>query len=250
MLLNPAIETAVWQQRISPPPARTYAAMAYDSVRQRTTLFGGNFQGTNLGDTWEWDGLSWTLKATTGPSPRYASAMAFDPSRGKTVLFGGASGARETWEWDGVSWSQVCNANPCNLTLPPPRQSQGMVWSPLSGKILMFGGTSSPTYYQDTWEYDGVAWTPRSPATLPPQRSCAEALTWDAAHNVAVLFGGSNGANLGDTWIWNNTNWAPACTAAPCNLTMPSARTIHSLAYDPVLGKVLLSGGFNARLPE
>ncbi|MCH8271508.1 MAG: hypothetical protein IH985_09915 [Planctomycetes bacterium] len=53
------------------------------------------------GETWEWDGTSWTLAATTGPSPRNRHAMAYDSVRGVTVLFGGDDGAPngETWEW-------------------------------------------------------------------------------------------------------------------------------------------------------
>ena len=56
---------ARWTQyKVSGPPARTVAAMAYDSARQRVVLFGGN---TRHGvppygydnDTWEWDGRRW-----------------------------------------------------------------------------------------------------------------------------------------------------------------------------------------------
>jgi hypothetical protein len=39
-------------QDIGPEP-RTFAAMAYDSNRSRTVLFGGATQNTLLGDTWE-----------------------------------------------------------------------------------------------------------------------------------------------------------------------------------------------------
>lgn len=39
-----------------------------------------------LGDTWVWDGSSWTSVETGGPSPRSDHAMAYDTVRGRTVL--------------------------------------------------------------------------------------------------------------------------------------------------------------------
>ncbi len=89
------------------PAPRAWHAMAYDSARGRVVLFGGNYANTNTfyGDTWEWDGATWTLRTTTGPAPRQEHAMAYDSARGVTVLFGGWSFS-DTWEWDGASWTQ------------------------------------------------------------------------------------------------------------------------------------------------
>ncbi len=46
------------------PPFRTNAAMAYDRDRDRVVLFGGETtQGApDLGDTWEFDGTTWTRR--------------------------------------------------------------------------------------------------------------------------------------------------------------------------------------------
>ena len=77
--------------------------MVYDSKRARVVLFGGYSPLGLRGDTWEWDGLSWSLRATTGPAPRYGHAMAYDWP-GVVVLFGGGGG-RDTWEWDGTTWT-------------------------------------------------------------------------------------------------------------------------------------------------
>jgi hypothetical protein len=40
------------------PAARSFHAMAYDSDRSRTVLFGGQVTGEFLNDTWEWDGTA------------------------------------------------------------------------------------------------------------------------------------------------------------------------------------------------
>ena len=59
-------------------------------------LFGGYVDvGTGRArDTWEWDGSTWTLVASTGPEERGDHAMAYDSARGRIVLF---SGDTETW---------------------------------------------------------------------------------------------------------------------------------------------------------
>jgi hypothetical protein len=85
----------------SPPPRNRYA-MAYDAARGQVVLFGGNHdcEGTVRGDTWVWDGTSWTQKSPlNSPTPRYGHGGAYDAARGQIVLFGGYdSGIRnDTW---------------------------------------------------------------------------------------------------------------------------------------------------------
>ena len=53
------------------PPGRAEFGLAYDSTRGVTVLFGGHHGGDNrYGDTWEWDGVSWTQRAGTNGSFR------------------------------------------------------------------------------------------------------------------------------------------------------------------------------------
>src|SRR6202166_642595 len=88
------------------PPARQFAAMTFDSTRNRTVLFGGgNSAFVNLSDTWEFDGATWVQRTpTTSPPGLIGSAMAFDANRHVAVLFGGGTqsgNSAATWEWDG-----------------------------------------------------------------------------------------------------------------------------------------------------
>ncbi len=64
-----ATDLSVGQWRARTNPGRASHAMAYDSTRQKTLLFGGYYL-SDLGDTWEWDGSAWTQMAATGPSAR------------------------------------------------------------------------------------------------------------------------------------------------------------------------------------
>ena len=82
-----------WKQVPGNGPGRVRHAMTYDSQRGVTVLFGGSTSlGGWNGDTWEYDGTTWQLRAIAGPSPREAHAMAYDSIRGVTVLYGGYDG--------------------------------------------------------------------------------------------------------------------------------------------------------------
>jgi hypothetical protein len=65
-----------WTQINTPnaPQARIYAGAAFNPIRDRMIIFGGtNISSdgkttTNLTDTWEFDGTTWTQLAATGPA--------------------------------------------------------------------------------------------------------------------------------------------------------------------------------------
>jgi hypothetical protein len=123
-----------WAQLVSSGPSpspRQFSAMAYDSVRGRVALFGGETRQqvgiqtcvfVALGDTWEWSGTHWTQWVGCGPSPRYQHGMAYDSVRGETVLFGGyigfaGAGSSETWELSSVPCYANCDGSNCQPIL-------------------------------------------------------------------------------------------------------------------------------------
>ena len=141
-----------WMQRAGGgPSARTDHATAYDSVRGRIVLFGG--QDTNcqdLADTWEFDGVLWIQCRPLYPPPgRYGHAMTFDAARGRTVLFGGMTGLNDTWEWDGTSW--LLFQMPVN---PGPGFPPLLAWDSARQRSVLWNGT--------TWEWDGTSWRQRA----------------------------------------------------------------------------------------
>src|SRR5262245_50153857 len=103
-------------------------AMAYDSARHVVVMFGGS--ASSPGNyTWEYDGTTWQVRATTGPPWRRDAAMAYDRSRGHVVLFGGwddrwglGTFYGDTWEWDGNQWTQR------TVTGPPPAWGPAMTY--------------------------------------------------------------------------------------------------------------------------
>jgi hypothetical protein len=52
---------------LTAPFPRVAHAMAYDSARQKTVLFGGVMAGVNKNDTLEWDGTNWAEKFPATP---------------------------------------------------------------------------------------------------------------------------------------------------------------------------------------
>ena len=72
VLIHAPLAAQVWiQATTTGPGARTFHSLAYDSQRARTVLFGGTPSGSVFGDTWEWDGISWSQVAASGPLSRH-----------------------------------------------------------------------------------------------------------------------------------------------------------------------------------
>jgi hypothetical protein len=70
-----------WTQQspTAAPHSQLGAAMAWSASENNIVLFGGQTNGTNLNQTWVWDGANWTQKSpSTNPPGRYFAGMAAD----------------------------------------------------------------------------------------------------------------------------------------------------------------------------
>ena len=220
------------------PTARQAAAMAYDSVRQETVLFGGvQSDGTDVGDTWVWNGTTWTQKnPATSPPARSYHSMAYDAARQQVVLFSGDSTNTDTWVWDGAAgnWTKK---NP--LTSPPGREAAAMAYDTLHQQVVLFGGFTFNGYFSDTWVWDGSNWTQKTPAASPSARS-GDGMAYDAARQQVVLFGGAGPTGLpGDTWVWDGATWTHKSP-----VVSPTPRSAGFLAYDALIQQTVFFGGF------
>src|SRR5215470_17561644 len=96
------------------PPGRRCASMAYDAATSNVVLFSGEGFASYLGDTWTWDGSTWTKQApAASPSAREFAPMAYDAATRNIVLFGGGvfeSNLGDTWTWDGSTWTKQAPA--------------------------------------------------------------------------------------------------------------------------------------------
>lgn len=120
---------------------------------------------------------------------------------------------------------------------PSPRHGASMAYDARHKETVLFGGGNGTL--ADTWTWDGVRWTQKSPINSPSPRFNAP-MTYDAARGAVVLFGGLTGPylSLADTWTWDGSNWAQM----PVDVSPPSLRTGSTsiMDYDASLGRVVL----------
>jgi hypothetical protein len=183
---------------------------------------------------------NWTnLNPPSPPGARDSYAMAFDPVHAVTVLYGG-TGLGDTWTFQFPgTWTQQQTASS-----PVAHAGAGLAWMASQNNLVLFGGQfvtgqSQTTTYNQTWVWNGTAWTQLNPATVPPARAF-HGMAPDSAHNTVLMFGGTSGGGfanaLNDTWVWDGTNWTQQTPS-----TVPTAASGLSLADGPT-GPVLFGG--------
>ena len=257
------------------PTYRQMHQLAYDVSREQLLLVGGKSgESTCLSfmdrplpecpDTWTWgsENETWRLDGVDGSVrgvslPQLSKAAAFYVSElNRTYLYGGGngiSGQDDLYYWDGAQW---LNTNPSG-DLPGSLFSMAM--SPTSDLTvgLLFGGASNSGNTGNAWSFnaafDSHTWiklndtdplgeTTPSPRVFP-------AMAYDEDRKVVVLFGGTYTDAvptilLGDTWEWSSTTqWTFKRAADPLGATTPSARSGHTLTYDPIRQRTVLFGG-------
>lgn len=193
------------------PTGRGTAAAAYDPLRHRTVLFGGN-NTVFLGDTWTWDGTTWLPQfQAASPGARSDHAMVFHEQRGTVVMFGGynsvGTNLGDTWEWNGANWAQIG-------LVGPSRNAHAMAYDSSRNKIVLFGGTTS-NFSGETWEWDAASgWG--LVGTAGPSPRTGASMAFHRQSGLVVLFGGVGQTGVqGDTWTWNGSSWAQAFVSGP-----------------------------------
>jgi hypothetical protein len=238
------------------PEGRLYHVQAYDSVRGRVVLYGGDC--ATCADTWEWDGTRWYRRDSTHTPPRLqAGTGGYDPVLGVTVLYGGvidgfqtgvfpvASG--ETWTWDGVDWTEHIGASPPEMSVRAFGQGTYVGFDltlkdtgeVVHGGVIVYGGTEFTRPLDDMWVFLGDRWAEVDQGTAAdtPQGRAGSALAWDEGRDVLVLHGGlstQEGARTG-TYTFDGSEWVLV------DATGPSLTTVGA-AYDRAAQKVVLLG--------
>ena len=235
----------VWaKSSITGTGGRTFHSMAFDDVRSKLVVFGGAKGGTQLGDTWESDGVSNWVKINTAndPGARSQAMMAFDPVAKVTRLFGGYVGSApvgDFWSYDGTNWTKVNDAG------PPARRAGSLTYDNKRQKLVLFGGVSAAgAVLNDTWEWDAATgWLQRFPAQSPPARA-EFGMAYDTARGRTVVTGGPAqwlAPQLTDTWEWDGTNWSKVTDGVgPGN---DGGRTRTYLAFDSNRRRMVAAGG-------
>jgi len=135
------VETAVWEQKAGAGPAARYEhSLAFDGTRGKVVLFGGRADDFSpLGDTWEWDGTSWT-EVTIGSRPpaRSQHALTYDSARRRVVLFGGNTSGADSGGALEDTWDHYTFGGGCSSELECKRD---IAWTASAASRLVVEGT-------------------------------------------------------------------------------------------------------------
>jgi hypothetical protein len=191
------------------------STLAFDLVHNLVVLFGGD-PGTLAppGDTWSWDGSTWTQITTFGPDPCFSAAMV--SSDVQIAMFGGigASNAvfRENWTFDGKHWTHRQDIGPL------ARSSHAMSFDAARRTIVVFGGRdAAENLLGETWEH-----TETDPP--PPPNGGGTGV------NVSSITVPSMSVSSGDPVVANVTLTSPAPAGTQVELPWASqGSTTHTL---------------------
>jgi hypothetical protein len=232
-----------------PPPARAWAAAAYDPIRRNVVLQGGVGASGNLSDTWTWDGNDWNEVSPNdvGPAGLFIrrESAAFDPLSRQVIFLNpcgwfntDAGCSTDTWGWDGVNWTRYTAGEGA-----PPRPSPDQLNINLGGAIIytdakggdvvMLGG-SSPRVW------DGSKWSATAGSSSLPD-TAGGAVVYDDETSTAFSFGAAANCSSdrsADTWEWDGSSWQQLQPR-----TRPPARSSTYLAYDSITRSIVMFGG-------
>ena len=224
-----------------PPTERTGHALTWDAARGHLLVFGGvrtGGQQVTSGDTWTWNGSSWSRMPEQGPQARSWAVASWDDGRSRVVLFGGKVGRsgsfNDTWEHDGERWHLRLVSGSSDA--PPPRSHHAMAWDARRQRTVLFGGHHDDTHFADTWEWDGESW--RQVATSGPPARALHAMVWDGQNGRVLLLGGAvDATRLADVWAWDGERWTEVGE-------LPRPRALPGAAWDAERGCLVLFGGW------
>jgi Galactose oxidase, central domain len=211
-----AFKAGTWTELSPPvsPPAREYAAMAYDPAMKEVLLFGGtdSSQQTYFDDTWAFHAGRWTqLDPSSSPTSRAGASMVYDAADNEIVLFGGTSnfyssgaGLDDTWTFSNNSWQELTPSNS-----PSSRDDYSLQYDSATGQVVFYGGWNPAggcgETLGDTWEFSDGSWQSISTPSAPSPRQGAS-MAYDDTSEGLILFGGTyrgcgvTPESYADTW--------------------------------------------------
>jgi PKD repeat protein len=233
------------------PPARAYAAMAYDAADGYSVLYGGSAGTTLYGDTWSFTTTAgWTkLGPATAPPSLTEPTMTYDAGSSKIVMFGGCEGLlycpeSETWTYSGGNWAQFTTG-----TAPTANLASGMAYDAADSEVVMFGGCSSintisqncnsGSYLATTYKFTTSAgWSSVTSASSPTART-SPGMAYDPVLKEVLLYGGYDGTNsLSDMWSFSAGTWTPMSPTSS-----PGALSNFDMFWDTSLNEMIIFGG-------
>lgn len=236
---NPATQTYLQRQPITPPSKRAVDGQTYDPVLKQHIFFGGADDLLVLGGTYAYDSAipQWNLLTpSTPPEDRLGHNQAYDSVRKVHILFGGINSAfsavlGDLHELDTLAntWTvAVPNTATIYETPPAARASHLMTYDAHRNLTVIVGGFDiTVSIFEQTWLWDGTGFRQQTSALNPPAEQMTDgALVYVPALKKVILFGGSVFPTLGNdrTWALDEDGWQEIFPVLP--LPSPERRNI------------------------
>lgn len=225
------------------PSARDGASMAYDSMRDRVVLFGGEDGNGTLGDLWSFNpatSLWLAISAGPGPQPVAFAPMVFDPGAQRMFLFGDGG---LLWAYDAGTNAWTSRALPSSIYLSAaPYYGAAAVFATESHVtvVLQVGQVGGFGLYSYSSAYE--TWNDLGPGNRPGV-TIGPSLAFDAAANRTLLFGGSYEHPL----MCNNLTWAYDLEHNRWSLRFPAVEPpCGPIVYDSTADRLVLFAGTDA----
>ena len=229
---------AAFDDNSSPGP-RSLFAFATDSANKAVYLYGGLNEDPSSADLWRYQNGQWQPLVLDGkPSACGLPIAAWDTDRSKLVLLCSDS---TTFEFDGSAWKSFDIKSSKNK--PPVHSWAAMTYDATLKKTVFFGGWANQAYLNETWTWDGNAWT-RVKKNPPPTRALTS-MWYDPTLKKTVIYGGvgrvtslDRVVRFSDMWTFDGTGWTELK-----NVATPGRRYAALTGVDPRNGHVILFGG-------
>lgn len=255
--------------RVTPMPVPlSHASVAYDALRDKVYVFGGNSQGRgHTNDVWFMDqpgtvgSVTWTRLDPRGrrPQSRFGQPAVYDSIADRMIVVGGAMGytlpcANDVWVLKGPS---LQGGTPQWLELKPvgeapaPRADHSAVWVPRTRRVVVFGGHDCVAQrFDDTWVLDLAdssrpRWRRIVTSGAAPAHRGNHSAVYDGAADRVLLFGGNMDTRpFADVWELkpassNDARWRPMRVRG----TNHPPVYAHRAAWDPIGRQMIVFGG-------
>jgi hypothetical protein len=229
----------------TPPAGLRVLNTAYDPVRDRMVVLGGNDEvwARSLAGSLMWTRL---VAAATPSVLRQWQTAIYDPVRDRIVVFGGSTSpfgqANDVWALSlsgNPAWVQLIPTG----TPPSVREKHTAIYDPVRDRMVVYAGVNSQHYLGDVWALSlagNPTWTQLAPTGTPPNLRYRHSAIYDPFRDRMIVFGGFNGASLlNDTWELSFAGYPAWTRLAPtARLPGPNAAAI----YDPIRDRMVVHG--------
>ena len=211
---DPVVNAGSWASGTSVNTARSYLGSA--GIKTALVIFGG-LEPAYSNKTESWNGSAWTelnelntARSAMASGGTYTAAF----SAGGRISTPDSTAVSE--EWNGTSWAEGndLNLERYSLALGAGSQTAGLAL----GGNKRFSPSPSPSYTNDTEEYNGTSWTEVTNMPVAVEGQGA-----NGTQTATAVFGGYDGSLISTGILYDGTNWTSTTSLPTAASTFSSS---------------------------